>query len=43
MNAKREWRYQNNVPLLEIPFWWQNNLDDMLDSLIKSVILYKNF
>jgi len=40
---EKKWCYQNNVPLLEIPFWWQNNLDDMLNSFIKSVILYKNF
>lgn len=38
MDIKRNWCRQNDVPLLEIPFWWQNDLDSILNLFITSVL-----
>lgn len=38
MEVKRKWCRQNNVPLLEIPFWWQNDLYLFVDHFIESML-----
>lgn len=30
MEAKRVWARNNDAPMLEIPFWWQNSLDEFV-------------
>ena len=39
MKVKRQWCHENGVPLLEIPFWWQNDLDELVDRFISVVQL----
>ena len=37
MLSKRQWAYKNNVPMLEIPYWWQNDLDSFVSHFLKIV------
>jgi len=37
MQDKRQWCRENDIPILEIPFWWQNDLDVFVDCFLKVV------